>query len=110
MAGEMEEMIWQAVHAGFGYFQREAGYTRTGSHHRRADGLWRTLQTAGLAGLNPADVLTTAISQRSLTGARDVASVIDARIRRRIAGMVPLPQPRGASASPMLSSRVTSST
>jgi hypothetical protein len=35
---EMEEMIWQAVHAGFGYFQREAGYTRTGSHHRRADG------------------------------------------------------------------------
>jgi hypothetical protein len=38
-------------------------------------------------------VLTTAIGQRSLTGARDVASVIDARIRRRIAGMVPLPQP-----------------
>jgi hypothetical protein len=23
-------MIWQAVEAGFGYFQREAGYTRTG--------------------------------------------------------------------------------
>jgi conjugative relaxase-like TrwC/TraI family protein len=31
-------MIWQAVHAGFGYFQREAGYTRTGSHSRRAGG------------------------------------------------------------------------
>jgi AAA domain/TrwC relaxase len=31
-------MIWQAVHAGFGYFQREAGYTRTGSHNTRVQG------------------------------------------------------------------------
>jgi hypothetical protein len=31
-------MIMQAVHAGFGYFQREAGYTRSGSHHARAAG------------------------------------------------------------------------
>jgi conjugative relaxase-like TrwC/TraI family protein len=54
--------------------------------------LWRTLRTAELAGLNPAEVLTTAISQRSFTGARDIAAVIDARIRRRITGMVPLPQ------------------
>ena len=31
-------MIWQAIWAGFGYFQREAGYTRTGSHHTRVNG------------------------------------------------------------------------
>ena len=31
-------MIWQASWAGFGYFQREAGYTRTGSHHARVNG------------------------------------------------------------------------
>ena len=31
-------MIWQATWAGFGYFQREAGYTRTGSHHARVNG------------------------------------------------------------------------
>ena len=31
-------MIWQAVRAGFGYFQREAGYTRTGSHNTRVHG------------------------------------------------------------------------
>ena len=31
-------MIWQAVHAGFEYFQREAGYTRTGSHNTRVHG------------------------------------------------------------------------
>ena len=31
-------MIYQAVDAGFGYFQREAGYTRAGSHGKRVGG------------------------------------------------------------------------
>ncbi len=35
---EVDAMIWAAVRAGFGYFQREAGYTRTGSHHARVHG------------------------------------------------------------------------
>jgi TrwC relaxase len=35
LVAEVDDMIWQAVWAGFGYFQREAGYTRTGSHHTR---------------------------------------------------------------------------
>ena len=35
---EVDDMIWQAVHAGFEYFQREAGYTRTGSHNTRVHG------------------------------------------------------------------------
>src|SRR3984885_1099290 len=38
LVAEVDEMIMQAVRAGFGYFQREAGYTRTGSHHARAGG------------------------------------------------------------------------
>ena len=38
LVGEVDDMIWQAVHAGFAYFQREAGYTRTGSHAHRVDG------------------------------------------------------------------------
>src|ERR1700733_7642340 len=38
LVAEVDEMIMQAVHAGFGYFQREAGYTRTGSHHARPGG------------------------------------------------------------------------
>ena len=50
LVGEVDEMIRQAVHAGFGYFQREAGYTRTGSHgtrvHGREAGQWHE---AGLA-------------------------------------------------------------
>src|SRR4029077_1876482 len=39
LVGEVDDMIWQAVRAGFGYFQREAGYTRTGSHGTRVDGV-----------------------------------------------------------------------
>jgi len=35
---EVDTMIWQAVWAGFGYFQHEAGYTRTGSHNTRVHG------------------------------------------------------------------------
>jgi conjugative relaxase-like TrwC/TraI family protein len=38
LVGEVDDMIWQAVHAGFGYFQHEAGYTRTGSHNTRVHG------------------------------------------------------------------------
>ena len=32
LVAEVDAMIFQAAGAGFGYFQREAGYTRTGSH------------------------------------------------------------------------------
>jgi conjugative relaxase-like TrwC/TraI family protein len=50
LVGEVDDMIWQAVHVGFGYFQREAGYTRTGSHdtrvHGRETGQWREADLA----------------------------------------------------------------
>jgi len=50
LVSEVDDMIWQAVHAGFGYFQREAGYTRTGSHgtrvHGRETGQWREADLA----------------------------------------------------------------
>jgi hypothetical protein len=43
-------MIWQAVHIGFAYFQREAGYTCTGSHsarvHGRETGQWHEADLA----------------------------------------------------------------
>jgi conjugative relaxase-like TrwC/TraI family protein len=38
LVAEVDDMIWQAVRAGFEYFQREAGYTRTGSHNTRVHG------------------------------------------------------------------------
>jgi hypothetical protein len=47
---EVDEMIWRAVRAGFDYFQREAGYTRTGSHntrvHGRETGQWHEAELA----------------------------------------------------------------
>jgi hypothetical protein len=52
-------MIWQAVQSGFGYFQREAGYARTGSHnsrvHGRETGQWHEadLAVAAAAQLRP---------------------------------------------------------
>ena len=38
LLAEVDQMIYQAVWAGFDYFQRQAGYTRTGSHASRVDG------------------------------------------------------------------------
>jgi conjugative relaxase-like TrwC/TraI family protein len=50
LVAEADDMIWQAVQAGFGYFQREAGYTRTGSHgtrvHGRETGQWHEADLA----------------------------------------------------------------
>jgi TrwC relaxase/AAA domain len=38
LVAEVDDIIWQATWAGFDYFQREAGYTRTGSHNTRVNG------------------------------------------------------------------------
>ena len=64
--------------------------------HRREPGhqarwLWRTLRGAELAGLDAGQVLADAIRERDLAGARDVPSVVDARIRYRLGSLVPLP-------------------
>ena len=58
---------------------------------RQAKWLWRTLRAAELAGLHARQVLTDAIGERDLIGARDIHAVIDARIRRRTGTLVPLP-------------------
>jgi hypothetical protein len=54
--------------------------------------LFRTLRAAELAGLDPSQVIQSAIQFRDLTGARDVASVLDARIRHRVHPLLPRPQ------------------
>ena len=58
----------------------------------QAKWLYRTLHTAELAGLDPAEVARDAIASRDLAGARDIAAVIDARIRQRIHPLLPRPQ------------------
>ena len=65
------------------------GYRREPGH--QAKWLWRSLRGAELAGLDPADVLTGAIAERDLAGSRDIAAVLDARLRHRLGSLVPLP-------------------
>ena len=68
------------------------GHRQPLSHQARW--LFRTLHAAELAGLDPADVIRTAIASRDLAGSRDIAAVLDARIRPRVDPL--LPQPQGA--------------
>ena len=65
------------------------GHRQPLSHQARW--LYRTLHAAELAGLDPVDVIRTAIASRDLAGTRDVAAVLDARIRPRIDPLVPQP-------------------
>ena len=53
--------------------------------------LWRTLRAAELAGQDAGQVLADALSERDLAGARDLAAVIDARLRYRLGSLVPQP-------------------
>ena len=64
---------------------------RPGLSHQ-AKWLFRTLRAAELAGLDPGEVARSAIESRDLVGARDIASVVDARIRQRIYPLLPQPQ------------------
>ena len=64
--------------------------------------LLRTLHAAELVGLDPAEVIRTAIDSRDLAGARDIAAVLDARIRPRIDPLPPQPQGSWASRIPRL--------
>ncbi len=61
-----------------------------GEPGHRDQWLWRTLHGAELAGMDVRAMLETAVGQRSLSDARDVAAVIDARIRRRVGALVPV--------------------
>ncbi len=51
--------------------------------------LWRSLREAECSGLDATQVLRDTVGAAELTGARDVARVIDARIRRLLADRVP---------------------
>jgi hypothetical protein len=76
------------------------GYRHDLSHQSRW--LSRTLRSAELADLDPAEVITTAIASRNLAGARDIAAVLDARIRQRTGPLLPQPQRRWAERVPQL--------
>ena len=53
--------------------------------------LWRSLREAEAAGLDGAHILRQAVASRSMSGARDVARVLDSRVRRMLDGVQPHP-------------------
>jgi AAA domain len=77
-----------------------AEYRNELSHQARW--LYRTLRSAELVGLDPAEVARSAIGSRDLAGARDIANVIDTRIRQRVYPLLPQPQVPWAEQVPQL--------
>jgi hypothetical protein len=53
--------------------------------------LWRTLRESEAAGLDGGQVLQQAVASRSMAGARDVARVLDSRVRHMLDGIQPDP-------------------
>jgi hypothetical protein len=94
LVGEVDDMIWQAVHAGFAYFQRQAGYTRTGSHntrvHGRETGQWHKADLAVAHWLQHSGVLGLPLQHRC-----GVLGVLEFGRRGR-----PAPEPLGAGSRP----------
>jgi AAA domain/TrwC relaxase len=74
------DLLWAQLPPGY---RREPG--------PQARWLWRTMRAAELAGLDPAQTLAAAIGERDLAGARDLAAVLDARLRCRTGALVPAP-------------------
>jgi hypothetical protein len=64
------------------------GYQQEPGH--QAKWLWQTLRAAELGGLDAAETLARAVGERDLIGARDIPSVIHARLRHRIGSLIPL--------------------
>jgi hypothetical protein len=54
--------------------------------------LWRTIRAAELAGLDAGELVRAAVGTRTLADARSVAAVLDARMRKIVDPLVPLPQ------------------
>jgi hypothetical protein len=68
--------------------------------------LWRTLRSVEAAGLNGGEVAVAAVRAAPLTGARDLAAVIDARIRTGTGPLVPGPWQPWSSRVPVLADPV----
>jgi len=67
-------------------------YAADGLTSPQATWLWRTLRGVEAAGRDAREVVQEAVGSRSLAGARNLASVIDSRIRWMTGSLVPQPQ------------------
>ena len=79
-------------------------YAAAADESARVTWLWRTLRAVEAAGQDARDVLRGAVDSRALAGARDVAAVIDDRIRKQadVERLVPLPRGRWSDQVPQV--------
>jgi hypothetical protein len=68
-----------------------AGHSSEELDSPQATWLWRTLRGVELAGHDTGAVIRRAVTERSLAGARDLAAVLDSRIRRALGPAAPAP-------------------
>jgi hypothetical protein len=102
--------IWQGELAGprterYTHILRDtlpAGYAAGACDSPQATWLWRTLRGVEAAGLDARQAVADAVNSRSLDGARNVAAVVDARIRERAGSLTPRPQPSWAEQVPQV--------
>ena len=80
------------------------GYAAGADKSPKATWLWRTLRAVEAAGLDTREVMQSAVASRPLAGARDVAAIIDDRIRKQahVDRLVPLPQGRWSDQVPQV--------
>jgi conjugative relaxase-like TrwC/TraI family protein len=66
--------------------------------------LWRTLREAEAAGIDGEQAFRRAVAERSMAGVRDIARVLDARLRRALDGIPPQPPGSWSARVPVTSS------
>lgn len=95
LGGIWDDLTRRAQHTRFEEALRSGLTTADRAEQALADPacawLWRTLREAEAAGLDGGQCLRHAIAKRSMAGARDIARVLDARLRRSLAGVQPQP-------------------
>jgi conjugative relaxase-like TrwC/TraI family protein len=94
LGGIWDDLVRREQHARFERALRQAlpaGLAENALDDTACTWLWRSLREAELAGLDGSDVLRQAVAVRSLTGARDIARVLDSRVRRMLNGVPPRP-------------------
>ena len=103
LGGIWDDLTHREQHARFEQALRgalPAGLARQALDDPACTWLWRSLREAECAGLDGGQVLRRAVAARSMAGARDVARVLDARIRRMLDGVLPHPPGRWAERVP----------
>ncbi len=97
LGGIWDDITRRAQAAGYEQALRDAlpiGLAQQALDDPACTWLWRTLREAEAAGLDGGQVLQQAVASRSMVGARDIARVLDSRVRHMLDAIQPEPPGR----------------